>query len=61
MPKAPCRGCEKRHLNCHSSCEEYKEFKAGFEVAAKERNANSFIYEYVMNRVVKARKRNRRR
>lgn len=22
-----CKGCEKRHLNCHSTCEEYKEWK----------------------------------
>ena len=60
MPKAPCRGCEKRRLNCHSSCEEYKEFEAGFEIGAQERDVNRFINEYVMNRVVKVRKRRRK-
>ena len=24
---APCKDCEKRHLGCHSSCEEYQEFR----------------------------------
>lgn len=23
-----CKGCEKRHLGCHSSCAKYKIFKA---------------------------------
>lgn len=25
--KAPCKGCQDRHLNCHSTCEKYLEFK----------------------------------
>ncbi len=24
---APCKDCEKRVLGCHSSCEEYQEFR----------------------------------
>lgn len=24
---APCKDCQKRTINCHSVCEEYKQFK----------------------------------
>ena len=24
---APCKDCQKRHLHCHSSCEDYKKFR----------------------------------
>ena len=27
MIKCPCQGCEKRTMNCHSTCEDYKAFK----------------------------------
>lgn len=26
MIKCPCQGCEKRTMNCHSTCEEYKAY-----------------------------------
>ena len=25
--EAPCKNCSKRELHCHSSCEEYKEYR----------------------------------
>ena len=24
--KSPCYKCQKRHINCHSECEKYKEY-----------------------------------
>ena len=30
-----CHYCTKRHLNCHSTCEAYAEFKKEMEVAKK--------------------------
>ena len=27
MVICPCKYCEKRHFNCHNSCEEYVEYK----------------------------------
>lgn len=24
--KTPCKGCSKRHAECHATCEDYKEF-----------------------------------
>lgn len=28
MKTAPCKGCEKRHIGCHATCEAYLEFHA---------------------------------
>lgn len=25
--KSSCKGCDKRHVNCHSTCEDYKAFR----------------------------------
>lgn len=30
--KAPCRGCNKRYMNCHSECEDYIKFDKANEV-----------------------------
>lgn len=27
MNVAPCKGCEKRHVGCHSECEAYKAYR----------------------------------
>lgn len=33
---APCRDCKNRFVSCHSSCEQYKEWRKNFD-AEKER------------------------
>lgn len=39
-PKSPCKGCEKRHVGCHSECGSYKEFRAEVDdISAKRREA----------------------
>ena len=27
MAKSSCKGCDHRHMNCHSTCEDYKSFR----------------------------------
>lgn len=27
VDKAPCKICTKRHMNCHATCDEYKEWR----------------------------------
>ena len=27
MAKSSCKGCDHRHMNCHSTCEDYKLFR----------------------------------
>lgn len=31
MIKVPCKGCTKRCLHCHSSCEQYAEYRKQIE------------------------------
>lgn len=31
MKNAPCKGCEKRDVKCHSTCEEYKAWKSAID------------------------------
>ena len=41
--KAPCYGCQKRQLGCHSTCEEYLSFKAKTEAARGEKYTENEI------------------
>ena len=34
---APCKGCEKRVLMCHDSCNKYKEFKSNMQAVSDAR------------------------
>lgn len=27
MPQANCKGCERRHVGCHATCEIYQEYR----------------------------------
>ena len=37
--KNPCKNCEKRELKCHSSCEEYKLYRAELDSINEKRRA----------------------
>lgn len=41
----PCKGCEKRHVGCHSECEDYKKFKEHENVAANNYDLESYFIE----------------
>ena len=32
--QAPCKDCQDRHVNCHSTCERYKEYRSKHEAEA---------------------------
>ena len=46
-----CLNCEKRHVGCHSSCEEYAEFKRNSseqkEIKRKQKELQNIVYNYV--------------
>lgn len=46
---APCKGCQERHRNCHSTCEKYAEFQLENERLkaniAKAKDKNRFMYD----------------
>ncbi len=46
-----CYECKKRYAGCHSSCEEYKRFKAENET----RKRNNDVEQYVIDRTIKLR------
>lgn len=54
---APCMGCEKRHANCHSECEEYKEYLKKFEkeklLLAEEKKIDNVLNGLQHNRALK--------
>lgn len=49
MNKAPCKNCERRvaHPNCHSTCQEYKDFVNDRAKYYEHRKERSIIAEYV--------------
>ena len=57
----PCFNCEKRHVGCHSSCEEYAEFKRNFsdqkEISRNQKELQNIVKGYVFE----SRERQRRR
>lgn len=36
MITAPCRDCTDRHMNCHSECNKYKEWKQELDVVKEQ-------------------------
>ena len=58
----PCFNCEKRHVGCHSSCEEYAEFKRNFsekkEISRKQKELQSIVSGYVFESLDRQRRRN---
>lgn len=49
--KTPCIDCERRHMGCHSRCEDYKKWKDEHEARRKEyhekRNEYSAFQDYI--------------
>ena len=42
--KPPCKKCDKRHIGCHSDCEEYKKYKTEQRDIYRERDKyNDYI------------------
>ena len=58
----PCLNCEKRHVGCHSSCEEYAEFKRKKkkkkEIKRKQEELQNIVCGYVFESREKQRRRN---
>lgn len=50
-----CKGCERRHIGCHSECEDYKSQKKAFE-RQKEKRTLTIALETRLNGVMDKRK-----
>ena len=47
----PCKGCDKRKANCHSTCAEYKQYKMDVAETKAEESGTILANSYVKNRV----------
>ena len=56
-----CLNCEKRHVGCHSSCEEYAEFKRNSSEQKETKRKQKELQNIVSGYVFEARERQRRR
>lgn len=50
-PVSPCYGCTERSFKCHSTCEEYMQFKTDFEQAKAQRRAANVVEEYTSTKI----------
>lgn len=56
---SPCKDCKNRKLYCHSSCEQYKEFKAELERINNNRKLHYEQYSIEFDRYNRLRKRSK--
>lgn len=60
-----CKGCEKRHINCHSTCEAYKEWKRQHDERndqiRKAKEQEQLYKNYLYNVIDKGQKRKSKR
>ena len=58
--KSSCKGCEERHVGCHTTCEDYKQFRATLdkekEARIEAQKVNDVMDRYTISRVNKMRK-----
>ena len=57
-----CLNCEKRHVGCHSPCEEYAKYKKNSteqkEISRKQKERQNIVYDYVFESRDRQRRRN---
>lgn len=45
IPNCPCKDCEKRTMNCHGSCEGYKEYRKKLDEINKENSKKRISFD----------------
>ena len=59
-----CQGCDKRHVGCHSTCQEYIDWKSDREwkneIARKKRQAEADIVDAIVRNCEKVRRKKNR-
>lgn len=60
MIDAPCKNCERRHINCHASCEDYLRARKELDrINAKRKEYNAALADQV-TRIMRMQKRIKR-
>ena len=55
-----CKGCEKRYVGCHSTCEEYKEYRKEMDEQKQNKHLKREIEVYLIQQSLKKKRRKRR-
>lgn len=50
--KPPCQHCDKRHMKCHSSCKDYKEFEKHNEAWRQKKHERLMISDAIHSNMV---------
>lgn len=50
MIVTPCKDCQKRFLSCHSTCEDYKNWKSEFEEMKAKVSRNNYLDNELLER-----------
>lgn len=58
--QSPCKGCVRREQGCHSSCEQYLEFRRKREQANARRNADVDMIGYAISAMARIRGKKRK-
>lgn len=48
--KTPCHNCEARTVNCHATCDKYKEFRAWVEQGKENAKSDRSFYQYLLDK-----------
>lgn len=53
MIQAPCKDCQERHMNCHSSCQKYIDFRKQRDLANDSRRKDVELRAFDISRARK--------
>lgn len=57
MSMTPCRGCDKRRVNCHAECKDYLAWrKKADELREQKHKANNLEADFIRTRIKQSRK-----
>jgi hypothetical protein len=59
--RTPCKGCESRHIGCHSECEKYREYAAEYAAYREHKIANGVADDYLAVIAARSRRKWQRR
>ena len=57
---APCKGCPKREIGCHSKCEAYRAYREPIDAMNKARHLQKPIKELAIDHTIRSQKAKKR-
>lgn len=60
MINAPCKDCQERHINCHSSCQKYADFKKEQAITNSAKHQDTMLRAHDIYRAERFKKRSKK-